>query len=67
MHVAARDIFHDAVKYALERVLYLAVPEDAYDRFCTLQFAQDALWYNEVRYLMHDVLASEEELCGYRV
>ena len=38
-----------------ERVLYLAVPEDAYDRLFTLQFVQDALRYNEVRYLVYDV------------
>jgi len=37
-----------------ERVLYLAVPEDTYDRFFTLQFIQDALRYNEVRYLVYD-------------
>ena len=40
-----------------ERVLYLAVPEDAYDRFFTLQFVQDALRYNAVRYLVYDVQA----------
>jgi XisH protein len=38
-----------------ERVLYLAVPEDAYDRFFTLQFIQDALRYNAVRYIVYDV------------
>ena len=38
-----------------ERVLYLAVPEDAYERFFTLQFIQDALRYNAVRYLVYDV------------
>ena len=37
-----------------ERVLYLAVPEDTYDRFFTLQFIQDALRYNAVRYLVYD-------------
>jgi hypothetical protein len=40
-----------------ERVLYLAVPEDAYDRFFTLQFIQDALRYNAVRYLVYDAQA----------
>ena len=40
-----------------ERVLYLAIPEDAYDRLFTLQFVQDALRYNEVRYLVYDVQA----------
>jgi XisH protein len=40
-----------------ERVLYLAIPEDAYDRLFTLQFIQDALRYNEVRYLVYDVQA----------
>ena len=40
-----------------ERVLYLAVPEDAYDRFFTLQFIQDALRYNAVRYFVYDVQA----------
>jgi hypothetical protein len=37
-----------------ERMLYLAIPEDTYDRFFTLQFIQDALRYNEVRYLVYD-------------
>ena len=40
-----------------ERVLYLAVPEDAYDRLFTLQFIQDALRYNAVRYFVCDVQA----------
>ena len=40
-----------------ERVLYLAVPEDAYERFFTLQFIQDALHYNAVRYLVYDAQA----------
>ena len=40
-----------------ERVLYLAIPEDAYERFFTLQFIQDALRYNAVRYLVYDVQA----------
>jgi XisH protein len=40
-----------------ERVLYLAVPEDTYDRFFTLQFIQDALRYNAVCYLVYDVQA----------
>ena len=38
-----------------ERVLYLAVPEDVYERFFTLQFIQDALRYNDVRYLVYEV------------
>jgi XisH protein len=37
-----------------ERVLYLAVPEDVYERFFTLQFIQDALRYNVVQYLVYD-------------
>ena len=37
-----------------ERALYLAVPEDASDRFFTLQCIQDALRYNEVWYLVYD-------------
>jgi hypothetical protein len=40
-----------------ERVLYLAVPDDAYDRFFRLLFIQDALRYNEVCYLVYDVQA----------
>jgi len=40
-----------------ERMLYLAVPEDAHDRLFTLQFVQDALRYNGVRYLVYDVQA----------
>jgi hypothetical protein len=38
-----------------ERVLYLAVPDDAYDRFFRLLFIQDALRYNEIRDLVYDV------------
>jgi hypothetical protein len=37
-----------------ERVLSLAVPEDAYDRFFTRQCIQDALRYNVVQYLVYD-------------
>ena len=66
--VSAIDEFHLAIgpyrNYQLallqedpERVLYLAVPEDAHDRLFTLQFVQDALRYNEVRYLVYDVQA----------
>jgi len=33
------------------------IPEDVYDRLFTLQFVQDALRYNEVRYLVYDVQA----------
>ena len=40
-----------------ERILYLAVPEDAYERFFTLPFIQDALRYNAVRYLVYDAQA----------
>jgi hypothetical protein len=40
-----------------ERVLYLAIPDDAYDRFFRLLFIQDALRYNEVRYLVYDIQA----------
>ena len=35
-------------------MLYLAVPEDTYDRFFRLQFIQDALQYNTIRYLVYD-------------
>jgi len=38
-----------------ERTLYLVVSEDAYDRLFTLQFIQDALRYNAVRYLVYDI------------
>ncbi len=37
------------------RLLFLAVPEDAYDRFFTLPFVQDALEFNQVSYLIYDV------------
>lgn len=66
--VSAIDAFHLAIgqyrndQLALlqedpERVLYLAVPDDAYDRLFTLQCIQDALRYNEVHYLVYDVQA----------
>lgn len=38
-----------------ERVLYLAIPEDVYSRFFSLQFIQDALEYNEVNYLVYNI------------
>ena len=37
-----------------ERLLYLAVPDDTYDCFLTLPFIQDALRYNDVRYLVYN-------------
>ena len=42
-------------KEDLERVLFLAVPEDIFDRFFTLQFIQDALVYNQVNYIVYDI------------
>ncbi len=38
-----------------ERRLYLAVPEDVFDRFFVLQFIQEALVYNDVNYMVYDV------------
>lgn len=38
-----------------ERVLYLAIPEDIYEQFFTLQFVQEALVYNEVNYVVYNV------------
>jgi XisH protein len=35
-----------------ERMLYMAAPDDIYDRFLTLPFIQDALRYNNVRYFI---------------
>lgn len=37
-----------------DRALYLAIPEDVHDRFFRLQFVQDALAYNEVKYLVYN-------------
>jgi len=37
-----------------ERTLYLAVPEDTYERFFTLQFIQEAIRYNELQLLVYD-------------
>ncbi len=50
-----RNYFLALSKEDSERVLYLAVPEDIYDRFFTLQFVQEALVYNEVNYIVYDV------------
>lgn len=37
-----------------ERVLYLAVTEEAFNRFFTLQFVQQALAFNSVHFLVYD-------------
>jgi predicted RecB family endonuclease len=50
-----RNYFLALSKEDSERVLYLAVPEDIYDRFFTLQFVQEALVYNEVNHIVYDV------------
>lgn len=42
------------VKEEPDRRLYLAVPEDTYNRFFTLQFIQEALEYNQVSYLVYN-------------
>ena len=36
-----------------ERVLYLAVPQEAFNRFFTLQFVQQALEFNQVHFLVY--------------
>ncbi len=38
-----------------ERSLYLAVPEDTYERLFSLQFVQEAVQYNEVSILVYKV------------
>ena len=42
------------------RVLYLAVPEEAFNRFFTLQFVQQALQFNAVYFLVYN--AQEEKI-----
>ena len=37
-----------------ERVLYLAITEEAFNRFFTLQFVQQALQFNQVHFLVYD-------------
>lgn len=37
-----------------ERALYLAVPEDAYDKFFRLAFVQEAIQFNNVSLLIYD-------------
>lgn len=37
-----------------ERVLYLGVTEEAFNRFFTLQFVQQALEFNSVHFLVYD-------------
>lgn len=66
VNVSALHEFHLAVgqyrNYLLalskedpERILFLAVPEDTYERFFTLPFVQDALEFNAIDYLIYDV------------
>lgn len=43
-----------------ERVLYLAVSEEAFNRFFTLQFVQQALLFNAVHFLVYN--AQEEKI-----
>lgn len=42
------------------RVFYLAVPEEAFNRFFTLQFVQQALQFNAVYFLVYN--AQEEKI-----
>jgi hypothetical protein len=42
-----------------ERVLYLAVTEEAFNRFFTLQFVQQALQFNGVHFLVYDTQGEE--------
>ena len=42
-----------------ERVLYLAVPADTYDRFFRLSFIQEALEYNDAHLLVYDAALEE--------
>jgi hypothetical protein len=47
-----------------ERVLYLAVAEEAFNRFFTLQFVQQALQFNQVHFLIYD--AREEKIVRWQ-
>ena len=47
-----------------ERVLYLAVTEEAFNRFFTLQFVQQALQFNQVHFLVYD--AQEEKIIQWQ-
>lgn len=47
-----------------ERVLYLAVPEEAFNRFFTLQFVQQAIQFNQVHFLVYDSL--EEKIVRWQ-
>ncbi|MEM7532324.1 MAG: element excision factor XisH family protein [Chloroflexota bacterium] len=42
-----------------ERVLYLAVPDDTYERFFVLPFVQEAVNYNELNLLVYNVANKE--------
>ena len=54
----SKDIFHDAVRRALEkeepeRTLYLAVPSDVYDVFFVLPFAQMAIRHYGLKLMVY--------------
>lgn len=38
-----------------ERILYLAVPDDTYQRFFAFPFVQESLKFNTINYLVYDV------------
>jgi hypothetical protein len=47
-----------------ERVLYLAVTDEAFNRFFTLQFVQQALHFNQVHFLVYD--SREEKIVQWQ-
>ncbi|NEP57535.1 MAG: hypothetical protein F6K31_10995 [Symploca sp. SIO2G7] len=46
--MSAKDVFHEAVKQALQKDQYLAVPIDAYQTFFQYEFTQIAIQRYEV-------------------
>lgn len=65
----ARDVFHEVVKIALqrialedddpERLLYLAIPLDIYKRFFKNSFIQTVIQRNQIPLLVYDIEKQE--------
>lgn len=57
-HLAIGQYRNYALALSMEdpdRELYLAIPEDVFDRFFVLQFVQESLVFNDVNYIIYDV------------
>ena len=56
----AKDIFHDAVKNALQKdQLYLAVPLETYETFFQTSFAQVAVKRHQLKLIVYNSILEE--------